>query len=434
MPRASCRRAAVFGPMPHKTVAGRSRSFSSTSCSQITARPSGFCRLAAIFARGLFGPALAAVGDVHVRLVQTHRLDQRRILAQHAPQFAGELVIGREVHGEEDGIGTALVGGAQRHRRVDAVGAGLIGRGGDHAALVGVAVTADDDGFPTQFWAAELLDGREEGVQVDMQDDTGHGGWIRREGEMFRLDGQRALVTGGTSGIGEAAARVLLQAGARVVIAARGEERGAEAQERLRPHGEVHFIPADVSAEESVRRLIARTASVLGGLDILVNGAGIISRTPVHEMETADWSRILDTVLTGVFLCSREALPHLRESGGAIVNVASYLAFRAGTARTPAYNAAKAGVVSLTTTMAAPYGPDGVRINAVCPGFVPTALNRTIWAPYTDAQRDQIAQRYPLRRVGTPEDVAYAVLFLASKEAGWITGVSLLVDGGLTTR
>ncbi len=251
---------------------------------------------------------------------------------------------------------------------------------------------------------------------------------------MFRLDGQRALVTGGTSGIGEAAARVLLQAGARVVIAARGEERGAEAQERLRPHGEVHFIPADVSAEESVRRLIARTADILGGLDILVNGAGIISRTPVHELETADWSRILDTVLTGVFLCSREALPHLRESGGAIVNVASYLAFRAGTTRTPAYNAAKAGVVSLTTTMAAAYGPDGVRINAVCPGFVPTELNRTIWERYTDEQWDQIAQRYPLRRVGTPEDVAYAVLFLASKEAGWITGVSLLVDGGLTAR
>ena len=251
---------------------------------------------------------------------------------------------------------------------------------------------------------------------------------------MFRLDGQRAVVTGGTSGIGEATARVLLQAGARVVIAARGEERGAAVRERLRPHGEVHFFPVDVSAEESVRRLIAQTVDTLGGLDILVNNAGIISRIPVHDLETTEWSRIIDTDLTGVFLCSREALPHLRASHGAIVNIASYLSFRAGTALTPAYNAAKAGVVSLTRTMAVAYGPDGVRVNAVCPAFVPTELNRTLWEKHTEEQWQRIKQNYPLRRVGMPEDIAYAVFFLASPEAGWITGISLVVDGGLTAR
>ena len=252
---------------------------------------------------------------------------------------------------------------------------------------------------------------------------------------MFRLDGQRALVTGGTSGIGEATARVFLQAGARVVIAARGQTRGPEALDGLRPHGEVHFLRADVRDEGAVRRLMADSVETLGGLDILVNNAGIISRTPVHELDAGEWDRTLAANLTSVYLCSRYALPHLRESRGAIVNVASYLAFQAGSSGvTPAYNAAKAGVVALTRTMAVAYGPDGVRVNAVCPAFIPTELNRPLWEAYTEEQWRQTTQAYPLRRVGTPEDVAYAVLFLASKEAGWISGISLLVDGGLTAR
>ncbi|MDR7474776.1 MAG: SDR family oxidoreductase [Armatimonadota bacterium] len=251
---------------------------------------------------------------------------------------------------------------------------------------------------------------------------------------MFRLDGGRVLVTGGTSGIGKATARIMLQAGARVVIAARGAQRGAEVARRLGTHGEVHFLAADVRVEEAVRRLMVSTAGILGGLDILVNNAGAISRVPVHELATEEWRGILEANLTSVFLCSREALPHLRSSRGAIVNVASYLAFHAGTALTPAYNAAKAGVVALTRTMAVAYGPDGVRVNAVCPAFVPTDLNRELWEVYTREQWEQAARSYPLRRVGTPEDVAYAVLFLASREAGWITGVTLMVDGGLTAR
>lgn len=251
---------------------------------------------------------------------------------------------------------------------------------------------------------------------------------------MFRVDGQRALVTGGTSGIGEATVRVLLAAGARVVAAARGRTRWNEAVEALSPLGEVHFLRADVQDEAAVTGLIAETVATLGGLDILINNAGIISRTPLHELDLESWEQTLASNVTAVYLVSRCALPHLRESRGAIVNVASYLAFRAGSARTVAYNVAKAGVVALTRTMAVAYGPDGVRVNAVCPGFVPTELNRSVWEGFDEEQWRRMAENYPLRRVGTPEDVAYAILFLASQEAGWITGTSLLVDGGQTAK
>ncbi len=241
-------------------------------------------------------------------------------------------------------------------------------------------------------------------------------------------------MTGGTSGIGEATVRIFLQAGARVVVATRGKTRWAEAVQALTPLGEVRFIRTDVREEAAVRRMVADTVEILGGLDILVNSAGVINRIPLHELELEAWNEVLTPNLTGVYLTSRHALSHLRESRGAIVNVASYLAFRAGTARTVAYNAAKAGVVALTRTMAVAYGPDGVRVNAVCPGFIPTELNRSVWESFDDEQWRRIAENYPLRRVGAPEDVAYAILFLASKEAAWITGTCLLVDGGLTAR
>lgn len=251
---------------------------------------------------------------------------------------------------------------------------------------------------------------------------------------MFRLDGRRALVTGGTSGIGEAVARTLLGAGARVVIAARDPARGQAVRDALAALGEVHFLPADVGSEPSVEALVAGTVDRLGGLDVLVNNAGAIDRTPLHALDLARWEGVLRTNLTGCYLVSRHALPHLRARGGAVVNVASYLAFRAGSGLTVAYNAAKAGIVALTRTMAVAYGPEGVRVNAVCPAFVPTALNRDLWARYTAEDWEHLTQAYPLRRVGTPEDVAHAVLFLASDEAGWITGVALMVDGGLTAR
>lgn len=245
---------------------------------------------------------------------------------------------------------------------------------------------------------------------------------------MIRFDGKVVLVTGGTSGIGLATARLAHELGAQVAVGGRREDRGGQALAALGPGA--LFVRADVSVEEDVRRMIASVVERFGRIDVLVNGAGAIRRVPVLEEDASGWDEILAVHLRGVFLCCKHALPHLIATRGAIVNVSSNLAFRTPAGRTPAYEAAKAGVLALTRSIAVHHGPDGVRANAVCPGFVPTELNRNVWEAWTEAQRAGMIETYPLRRLGTPEDVARAILFLASDAAGWISGESLLVDGG----
>ncbi|MDR7485553.1 MAG: SDR family NAD(P)-dependent oxidoreductase [Armatimonadota bacterium] len=245
---------------------------------------------------------------------------------------------------------------------------------------------------------------------------------------MIRLDGKVMLVTGGTSGIGLATARLAHALGARVAVSGRREDRGHQALAALGP--EAICIRADVMVEDDVRRMIASAVDRFGRLDVLVNGAGAIRRVPVMEEEASGWDQTLALHLRGVFLCCKYALPHLIATRGAIVNVSSVLAFRTPQGRTPAYEAAKAGVLALTRAIAVHHGPDGVRANAVCPGFVPTELNRSVWEAWTEAQRAAMVRTYPLRRLGTPDDVARAIVFLASDAAGWISGEALRVDGG----
>jgi 3-oxoacyl-[acyl-carrier protein] reductase len=247
---------------------------------------------------------------------------------------------------------------------------------------------------------------------------------------MVRFDGRVVLVTGGTSGIGLATARLAREQGADVAFSGRREDRGREAAGVI-GDGAL-FVRADVSSDDDVRRMIAAVVDRFGHLDALVNNAGAIRRVPVMEEEPEGWDQVMAVNLRGAFLCSRHALPHLIAARGSIVNVASVLAYHTPHGRTPAYEAAKAGVVALTRSLAVRYGPQGVRANAVCPAFVPTELNRDIWETWSDEQRAALAGSYPLRRLGTPEDVARAVLFLASDAAAWITGAALLVDGGLS--
>ena len=255
---------------------------------------------------------------------------------------------------------------------------------------------------------------------------------------MLDFTGRTVLITGGTSGIGLAAAELFVRQGAAVMVSSRSADKGEAAVARLVAlGGEAAFVRADVRDEDHVKNLIAETIDTFGHLDVVVNSAGIINRILLTELEQPDWDAILDTNLRGVYLVCKHALPPLIEQGrGVLVNVASYLGTFGARSTTPAYNAAKAGVVALTRSLALQVGPQGIRVNAVCPGFVVTSLNEQIirGAPDPAAKEKEMARDYPLGRLGRPADVAAAILFLASDEAGWITGATLLVDGGLTAK
>jgi NAD(P)-dependent dehydrogenase (short-subunit alcohol dehydrogenase family) len=253
---------------------------------------------------------------------------------------------------------------------------------------------------------------------------------------MSDFTGKVVLITGGTSGIGLAAAERFAVQGAAVVLAGRSGEKGRSAAIRVAElGGDVLFVCTDVRDEVQVQNLVAEALSEFGRLDVVVNSAGVINRILLTELEQSAWDAVVDTNLKGVYLVCKHALPPMLGQGrGAVVNVASYLGLFGSRATLPAYSASKAGVVALTRSLALQAGPRGVRVNAVCPGFVITALNERIIldAPDPVVKEAEIAQGYPLGRLGRPEDVAAAILFLASDEAGWITGTSLLVDGGLT--
>lgn len=255
---------------------------------------------------------------------------------------------------------------------------------------------------------------------------------------MLDFTGKTVLITGGTSGIGLASAEVFARQGASLVIAGRSQTKGQAAVEQLaRMNAQAVYIRADVRDEAHVANMVDETLAAFGRLDVLVNSAGAMHRVQITEMEQSEWDSILDTNLRGVYLVSKYALPHIvRQGAGAVVNVASYLGVFGARHTSPAYGASKAGVVALTRSMALQVGPQGVRVNAVCPAFTVTPLNEHIIldAPDPEQKEREIAQPYPLGRLGRPLDIAAGILFLASEEASWITGTTLVIDGGLTAR
>lgn len=252
----------------------------------------------------------------------------------------------------------------------------------------------------------------------------------------MRLKDRVAIVTGSGMGIGKGIAQVFADEGAKLVLAEVNSEAGDAAAAELSEAGvEVLFVPTDVSNEESVQAMVDRTLDAFGGVDVLVNNAGVGVYLSVLDTSSEDWDRCLDVNLKGVFLCSKYAIPHMQaRGGGSIVNIASVHAV-ATVAGVAPYAASKGGVVALTRNMAIDYGP-AIRVNAICPGWVLTPLIQGIFDSYDDpaAQQKLIEERQVMKRIGRPEDIGFAALYLSSDEASFVTGATLFVDGGLTAQ
>ncbi len=241
------------------------------------------------------------------------------------------------------------------------------------------------------------------------------------------------LISGGNVGIGRATALRFARAGAQLVIAARNAETAQETLGLIRAAGaRGHFVPCDVRDETHCDRAVAESVSLHGRLDVLVNNAGsIIRQRTVAQLTTAQWQEMLDVNLNGAFYLSRAALPHLAETKGNIVNVASYAGL-VGFAGSAAYCAAKGALVQLTRAMALDHAAEGIRVNCVCPGSVRTPMIDAAWRQHGPGAAELWAGKHPLGRVAEPEEVAEAIHWLATAAASFVTGVALPVDGGIT--
>jgi NAD(P)-dependent dehydrogenase (short-subunit alcohol dehydrogenase family) len=244
-----------------------------------------------------------------------------------------------------------------------------------------------------------------------------------------RLRGRRCLVTGGGSGIGRAVARRFAAEGAHVVVAGRRPDALAET---VAGNGAISPCPGDVCDPGDAARMVEAVVDRYGGLDVVFHGAGTLRRNErLEETPPEVWARDISVNLTGTYNVCRAAIPHLRASRGALVLVASQLA-HIGAPGYATYGATKGAVLALVRALAVDLGPDGVRVNALSPGVIETDL---AWIGRDfGAMRDTVAAGIPLRRVGAPEDVAGPAVFLASEDSAWVTGHSLVVDGGFTAQ
>jgi len=254
-----------------------------------------------------------------------------------------------------------------------------------------------------------------------------------RAAELLSLEGKVAMVTGAASGIGRGIAIRLAEMGASVALLDIDDIKGRGCAAEIEGlGGETVFLNVDVRSAAECRRAVETVIKRTGKIDILCNCAGVAIRKDIVELTEDEWDFALDVTLKGIYLLSREVVPHMvRNGGGSIINIGSGWSLKGGP-RAASYCAAKGGVVNLTRAMAIDHGKDNIRVNCVCPGDVDTPMLASECAQLGEdvqAFMREAANR-PLGRVGTPDDIANAVLFLASPMSSWITGTALVVDGG----
>jgi len=243
-----------------------------------------------------------------------------------------------------------------------------------------------------------------------------------------RLDGKTAIITGGSQGIGKATALRFAREGARVVVADVNDEAGeAVVREIEEMGGDARFVRTDVTSRDDAQALVDAAVDAFGTVDVLVNNAGITRDATLKKMSEEDFDRVVDVNLKGVFNCTKAVLPVMAENGGGRILNAASIVGRYGNFGQTNYVATKAGVIGMTKTWARELGRDQITVNAVAPGFIDTPMVETV----PDKVIGDLEKKTPLGRLGTPEDIANAYLFLASDEAAFITGSVLAVDGGL---
>jgi NAD(P)-dependent dehydrogenase (short-subunit alcohol dehydrogenase family) len=252
---------------------------------------------------------------------------------------------------------------------------------------------------------------------------------------MGKLDGKVALITGAGSGIGRAGALLFAKEGAKIVVADHAPVGGQETVKLIKEAaGDAVFVHADVSKSADSARMVQISLDTFARIDILYNNAGIPGAvTLTAELTEEAWDSVINTNLKGVFLGSKYAIPAMiRQGGGVIINTASIAALKS-TPGMPAYSASKGGILQLTKTMALEYAKNNIRVNCICPGMVKTAMGEAAFpgdAAVRDAFIESFVQTIPLGRIGQPDEVAKAALYLASEDSSYVTGTALIIDGG----
>ena len=251
----------------------------------------------------------------------------------------------------------------------------------------------------------------------------------------MKLKGKVALITGSGSGIGRASAVLFAKEGARVVLVDSNQDTGKETLKTIQQNGgEAIFVEADVSKASDAEKMVREAVKKYGRLDILFNNAGKGLLKTVPDTAEEEWDGLIDVNLKGIFLGSKYAIPEMaKNGGGAIINTASISGLVAHR-NCAAYCASKGGVILLTKAMACDHAPQKIRVNCICPGHVLTPQLEPITRAIPKSSTEAVVKRYPLGRLGSPEDIANAALYLASDESSWVTGSALVIDGGCTAQ